>query len=147
MPRDKDFPPVTRYLRRVSPQTLVGYVYVLDTYRQCRLLAEPLPEKGSQDFTPDPVIDEILDSSRGTLLWQFQLERLAQSLGLPRQAAIRLRHRVNQKHPSALDSIEGKTFPSGQGLGDVIDDRLLYEGTVPGEWEGARIVFDARLED
>lgn len=147
VPGDKDFPLLTRYLRRVSPQTFVGCLYVLDTYRQCRLLAEPLPENESRDFTPDPVVDEILESSRGILLWQFQLKRLAQSLGLTHQAAIRLRRRVNQKCPSALDSVEGKTFPSGQGLRDVIDERLLYEGTVPGEWEGARIVFDARLED
>lgn len=145
--RDEGFLPLEGHLRRLAPRSLVECLFALDSYRQCRILGEPLPRPGDYDFTPDPVVDEILASSRGILLWQFQLERLAQSLGLPRKDAFRLRRRVNQKRPSALDPVDEKTFPSGLALRDVIDERLLYEGTVPGEWQGARILFDAHFDD
>lgn len=144
---DEGFPPLEEHLHRLAPRSLVECLFALDSYRQCRILGEPLPGPGGYDFTADPVVDEVLASSQGILLWQFQLERLAQSLGLARQGAIRLRRGVNQKRPSALDPVEGKTFPSELALRDVIGERLLYDGTVPGEWKGARILFDAHFDN
>lgn len=143
---EEGFPSIEEHLYRLAPRSLVECLFALDSYDQCRILEEP-PGPGGYDFTPDPVVDEVLASSRGILLWQFQLERLAQSLGLARQGAVRLRRRVNQKRSSPLDPVGEKTFPSGLPPCDVIDERLLFEETVPGEWEGTRILFDAHFDD
>jgi len=140
--RDQDFPRLEAYLSQVGPSSLSDYCYALDTYRQSRVLGKPLPlqEPGPGS---DPIVDEVLSATRGLLLWHTQMERLAQSLGLPRKKATEVRRRVNQKRPSALSRVEGLTFPSGQPFREIIEERLYYDGTVPGQWRSARILLEA----
>jgi hypothetical protein len=111
--RDARFPTFARYLREVRPTGLLDDLYVADTYRQSRILGEPFPERERGHYPSDGVVDDILSASFGHLLWQFQMERLAQALGLPRRSAINLRRKVNQKQASALDAVQdGEEIPA-----------------------------------
>lgn len=142
--RDDSFPRLADYIREVGPNQLFDYLYAVDTYRQSRILGRSLPGATESSYRPDAFIDEVLSSSRGLLLWQFHLEQLAQALGLSRREAIELARRVNQKRPSALDPVGAKTFPSGQTLVDVVENRLVYDGVLPGQWQAARLLLQAR---
>jgi len=133
--KDEDFPRLEAYLRQRAPSTLLDFLFVVDSYYQSRVLGEPLPTERPLDFTPDPILDELLSASDGILLWQFQFEQLAQLFLEQRSDAIELRRRINQKRLETRERIEGMTFPSGQSLRDVVQERLLYEGVVPGQWE------------
>lgn len=141
--KDAGFPELAGYLREVAPTTLLGYLYAVDTYRQSRISGTPLPETAEVECRSDDFVDRVLYPSMGILLWQFQLEQLAQGLGLSRRDAVDLRRDLNQKRPSALDAVEGKTFPSGQPLSKIIDDRLLYNSVLPGRWHAARLLLQA----
>lgn len=140
--RDRDFLRLESYVQQTSPSSLLECLYTLDTYHQSRLQHKAPPEK-QFDPAPDPVVDEVLSSSRRLLLWQRQIEILAQSLGLSRKDSRRLRRHVNQKRPTALTPVKGESFPSGQSLQDIVEDRLYYGATVPGQWRGARLLFEA----
>lgn len=140
--RDDDVPTLETYLRGREPSEMLDYLFVVDSYYQCRVLGEPLP-KQTYDFTPDPIVDELLPSSDGILLWQFQLEQLAQLFVNRRAEAIELRRRINQKRPETRAQIEEMTFPSGQSFRDVVQERMLYEGVVPGQWGSARLLVEA----
>ena len=141
--RDSAFSDFTSYLREVRPRRLLDYLYVVDTYRQSRIVGEPFPEREETRYSPDVVVEDILSASFGYLLWQFQLERLAQAIGLPRQGAIKLRRAVNKKQPSALNPVRGHTFASGQSLQEVIEQCLVYDGALAGQWGAARILRQA----
>lgn len=138
---DKDFPKLATYLDQQEPFGLLGYLFVVDSYYQSRVLGEPLPTQRSPGFTPDPILDELLAISDGILLWQFQLEQLAQLFVEERSDAIELRRRVNQKRPETRERIGDMTFPSGQSLREVVQERMLYEGVVPGQWGSARLLL------
>jgi hypothetical protein len=139
---ESGFPALSVHLRRHEPEVLLDYLFALDTYRQSRIRQEAPPGSEGFDFSPDPVVDQILAQSEGTLLWQFQLEWLAQSLGLGRPEAQEFRRHVNQKRRSALQPVSERRFPSGQSLKEVIGERLLYEGVLPGQWKGASLLFE-----
>lgn len=140
--RDDDFPTLGTYLRQRKPSAMLDYLFVVDSYYQCRVLGESLP-KQTCDFSPDPIVDGLLSDSDGILLWQFQLEQLAQLFVGRRADAIELRRGINQKRPETRDQIEGMTLPSGQSLLDVVQERMLYEGVVPGQWGSARLLVEA----
>lgn len=146
--RDEDFPPLQRHVQHLIPNGLPDWLYTVDTYRQSRILGKPLPGPEGIGPTGDSLVDEILDPSHGYLLWQFQLESLAQTLGLARQKSIRLRRHVNQKRPEPLRLLkeaphaEG-SFPSGLSLERVIKNRLLYDAALPGQWHAARLLLAA----
>ena len=114
---------------------------MVDTYYQSRILREPLPSYEPSLFAPDSLLDELLAPSRGLLLWQFQLAQLA---GLPRPNAIDLRKHVNQKRPGAFGALRDLHLPSGLSLAGVVEERLLYEGTVPGQWSAAKALIQRR---
>ena len=138
---DESFPTLESYLDQRSPSSLLDYLFVVDTYYQSRVLGAPLPTERDLDFTPDPVVDELLSASDGILLRQFQFEQLAQLFVDTRAEAIELRRRINQKRPEARERIEEMTFPTGQTFREVVGERLLYEGVVPGQWGRANLLF------
>lgn len=137
---DEDFPTLESYLDRRTPSSLLDHLFVVDTYHQSRALGTPLPTERDLDFTPDPIVDELLSASDGILLWQFQFEQLAQLFVDRRSDAIALRRRINQKRFETRERIEEMTFPSGQSFRDVVEERLLHEGAVPGQWGSARLL-------
>lgn len=143
--KDEGFPRLKAYLGHQDHSTLLDSLFVVDSYHQSRVLGKALPTERSHDFTPDPILDELLSASDGILLWQFQFEQLAQLFVEERSDAIELRRRVNQKRPETRERIEDMIFPSGQSLRDVVQERLLYEGVVPGQWGSARLLFAWRL--
>lgn len=49
--------------------------------------------------------------------------------------------RVEQVRGTALGSIGAETFPSGQILSGVVEDRLLYDGVLPGQWQATRLLL------
>jgi hypothetical protein len=122
---------------------LLDHLFVVDTYHQSRALGTPLPTEQVLDFTPDPILDELLAASDGILLWQFQCEQMAQLFVDRRSDAIELRRRINQKRLETRERIEEMTFPSGQSFRDVVEERLLYEGVVPGQWGRAQLLLAA----
>ena len=139
---DEGFPRLESYLDRRTPSSLLDHLFVVDTYHQSRALGTPLPTERDLDFTPDPVVDELLSTSDGILLWQFQFEQLAQLFVDRRSDAIALRRRINQKRPEAWARIEEMTFSSGQSFRNVVEERMLYEGVVSGQWGSAKLLFD-----
>ena len=142
--RDESFPALRDYLQRLAPSSFMDYLFAVDTYRACRILGGALPEVKKLTFTADPIVDEVLARSHGILLWQDQLEQLAQ-LFLDTQAeATELRRHVNQKRPSVFAALNKMALPSGQTLANVVKERLLYEGVVPGQWKAARLLFEQR---
>lgn len=136
----EDFPTLEAYLGQQNPSTLLDSLFVVDSYYQSRVLGESLPTERSLGFAPDPILDELLSASDGILLWQFQFEQLAQLFVEQRSDAIELRHRINQKRLETRERIEGMTLPSGQSLRNVVQERMLYEGVVPGQWKSARML-------
>ena len=138
---DESFPTLESYLDQRSPSSLLDHLFVVDTYYQSRVLGAPLPTERDLDFTPDPIVDELLSASDGILLWQFQFEQLAQLFMDTRAEAIELRRRISQKRPEAWERIEEMTFSSGQSFREVVGERLLYEGVVPGQWGRANLLF------
>lgn len=170
--RDEAFPRLAAYLRQVRPSSLHGYLFAVDTYYQSRQAGKPLPassgtESGSEGGTGngaenspqlgelqptgDPVVDEVLSPSQGLLLWQSQLESLAQALGLLRPDAIQLRRHVVQRRPDPLKLLEEtegarEVFPSGLSLVEVLEERLYYDAVVPGQWRAARLLIGASKE-
>ena len=144
---DEDFPILESYLDRRTPSSLLDHLFVVDTYHQSRALGTPLPTERDLDFTPDSVVDELLSASDGILLWQFQCEQLAQLFVERRSDAIALRRRINQRHSEARERIGRMTFPSGQNLREVAKERLFYEGVVPGQWRGAKLLFSAQARE
>ena len=137
---DESFPTLESYLDQRSPSSLLDHLFVVDTYYQSRVLGAPLPTERDLDFTPDPVVNELLSASDGILLWQFQFEQLAQLFVDTRAEALELRRRISQKRPEARDQMGAMVFPSGQSFRDVVGERLLYEGVVPGQWRSARLL-------
>jgi hypothetical protein len=137
---DEGFPTLGSYLDRRTPSSLLDHLFVVDTYYQNRVLGTPPSTERDLDFTPDPIVDELLSASDGILLWQFQFEQLAQLFVDRRSDAIALRHRINQKRPEAWERIEEMTFSSGQSFRNVVEERMLYEGVVPGQWGSARLL-------
>ena len=137
---DESFPTLESYLDQRSPSSLLDHLFVVDTYYQSRALGTPLPTERDLDFTPDPVVDELLSAPDGILLWQFQFEQLAQLFVDRRSDAIELRRRINQKRLETRERIKEMMFPSGQNFRDVVEERLLYEGVVPGQWRSARLL-------
>jgi hypothetical protein len=144
---DEDFPTLESYLDRRTPSSLLEHLFVGDTYYQSRALGTPLPTERDLDFTPDPIVDELLSASDGILLWQFQFEHLAQLFVDRRSDAIALRRRINQKRPEAWERIEEMTFSSGQSFRNVIEERMLYEGVVPGQWRSTKLLFFAEARE
>lgn len=144
---DEGFSTLESYLDRRTPSSLLDHLFVVDTYYQSRVLGTPLPTERDLDFTPDPIVDELLAASGDILLWQFQFEQLAQLFVDRRSDAIALRRRINQKRPETRERIRRMTFPSGQSLRDVVEERLLYEGLVPGQWRGAKLLFSAEAKE
>jgi hypothetical protein len=138
---DESFPTLESYLDQRSPSSLLDHLFVVDTYYQSRVSEAPLPTERDLDLTPDPVVDELLSASDGILLWQFQFEQLAQLFMDTRAEAIELRRRISQKRPEAWERIEEMTFSSGQSFRNVVEERLLYEGVVPGQWEAAQFLL------
>jgi hypothetical protein len=138
---DESFPTLESYLDQRSPSSLLDHLFVVDTYYQSRALGAPLPTECDLDFTPDPVVDELLSASDGILLWQFQFDQLAQLFVDTQAEAIELRRRINQKRLEMRERIKEMTFPSGQSFRDVVEERLLYEGVVPGQWEAAQFLL------
>ena len=138
---DESFPTLESYLDQRSPSSLLDHLFVVDTYYQSRVLGAPLPTERDLDFTPDPVVDELLSASDGILLWQFQFEQLAQLFVDRRSDAIELRRRINQKRLETRERIKEMMFPSGQSFRDVVEERLLHEGVVPGQWEAAQFLL------
>jgi len=144
--RDEDTPRLISYLQEVRPKGLYGYLYAADTYYQSRIFGETPPGPEGLDPTGDPVVDPVLYSSRGYLLWQFQLESLTQALGLGRSESMKLRHLVNQKRPDALRvlrdaSFTEETFPSGLRMKTLLEERLLFGAVLPGQWRVARLLL------
>ena len=137
---DEGFPTLESYLDRRTPSSLLDHLFVVDTYYQSRVLGALLPTERDLDFTPDPVVDELLSASDGILLWQFQFEQLAQLFVDRRSDATELRRRINQKRLETRERIKEMMFPSGQSFRDVVGERLLYEGMVPGQWRSARLL-------
>ena len=137
---DEGFPTLESYLDRRTPSSLFDHLFVVDTYYQSRVFGAPLPTECDLDFTPDPVVDELLSASDGILLWQFQFEQLTQLFVDTRAEAIELRRRISQKRPEAWERIEEMTFSSGQSFRNVVEERMLYEGVVPGQWRNARLL-------
>ena len=137
---DEGFPTLESYLDRRTPSSLLDHLFVVDTYYQSRVLGALLPTERDLDFTPDPVVDELLSASDGILLWQFQFEQLAQLFVDRRSDAIELQRRINQKRLETRERIKEMMFPSGQSFRDVVGERLLYEGMVPGQWRSARLL-------
>jgi len=144
--RDEDFPRLNAYLDRRNPSTLHDYLFAADSYYQSRILGESLPTERDLKFTPDPLVDELLSASDGVLLWQFQFEHLAQLFVDRRSDAIEVRRRVNQKRLETWERLGEMVFPSGQSLRDVVKERLLYEGVVPGQWGSAKLLFARKNE-
>ena len=138
---DESFPTLESYLVRRTPSSLLDHLFVVDTYYQSRVLGTPLPTERDLDFTPDPIVDELLSASDGILLWQFQCEQMAQLFVDRRSDAIELRRRINQKRLETRERIKEMMFPSGQSFRDVVEERLLYEGVVPGQWEAAQFLL------
>ena len=138
---DEGFPTLESYLDQRSPSSLLDHLFVVDTYRQSRALGTPLPTERDLDFTPDPIVDELLSASDGILFWQFQCEQMAQLFVDRRSDAIELRLRINQKRLETRERIKEMMFPSGQSFRDVVEERLLYEGVVPGQWEAAQFLL------
>jgi hypothetical protein len=120
---------------------LLDHLFAGDTYYQSRALGTPLPTERDLDFTPDPIVDELLSASDGILLWQFQCEQMVQLFVDRRSDAIELRRRINQKRLETRERIKEMMFPSGQSFRDVVEERLLYEGVVPGQWEAAQFLL------
>ena len=137
---DESFPTLESYLDQRSPSSLLDHLFVVDTYYQSRVLGAPLPTERDLDFTPDSVVDELLSTSDGILLWQFQFEQLAQLFVDQRSDAIELRRRINQKRLETRERIEEMTFSPGQSFRNVVEERMLYEGMVPGQWRSARLL-------
>jgi hypothetical protein len=142
-PGDEDFEPFSRYLKRLQPTSLEDCLFAVDSYYQSRLARRPLPGRAPLGFTPDPLADEVLAASNGILLWQRQLETLVETFLGSRTEAIRLRRHVNQKRPSVPGRLGAMTLPSGQSMWDLVEERLLYGGAVPGQWQGARRLWAA----
>jgi len=146
--RDEEAPTLKEYLRRIRPEGLYDYLFTADTYAQSRVFGEAPPDPEGLEPTGDPLVDEVLRPSRGYLLWQFQLESLAQILGLPRPEAVRLRRYVNQKRPEALQPLREvshakEAFPSGLSLKTLLEKRLLFDAALPGHWRAARLLAGA----
>lgn len=141
---DEEFPELREYLKQIAPSSLLDYLYAVDSYYESRIMGTLLPENRSMKFMSDSLVDDFLKPSRGILLWQFQLEALLQCFGLSRSEAKTFRRHVNQKRPSILERASRMRFDSGRSLRDVIEERLLFEGVVPGQWRAARILFEAR---
>ena len=144
---DEDFPTLESYLDRRTPSSLLDHLFVVDTYYQSRASGTPLPTEQVLDFTPDPILDELLAASDGILLWQFQCEQMAQLFVDRRSDAIELRRRINQKRLETRERIKEMMFPSGQSFRDVVEERLLYEGVVPGQWRSTKLLFSAQARE
>ena len=144
---DESFPTLESYLDQRSPLSLLDHLFIVDTYYQSRVLGAPLPTERDLDFTPDAVVDELLSASDGILLWQFQFEQLAQLFVDTRAEAIELRRRISQKRPEAWERIEEMTFSSGQSFRNMVEERMLYEGVVPGQWRSTKLLFFAEARE
>jgi hypothetical protein len=117
--------------------TIYDALFAAEIYYHVRTTGLVMPAL-VPSFPAEPDVENLLQDSRGWLLWQFQLENVL-CLFLPaRTRAIEMRRRLNQRRTDAWDWAEETEMASGKSLAAFLHDRLLLGGASPGQWKSAR---------
>jgi hypothetical protein len=132
----------SEYLKRSAPQTFKDFLFLLDFYRGRRVgrSVGDIFDLMSHVFPKIQIVDEILEDSRGLLLWHHQLEHLFRAFYDDITKVVRLRKQINAKVPDAFDIAESLKF-DGISLADIVEERMVLGFTVSPNVKGASTLY------
>lgn len=125
--------PFKRHIERYSPSSFWDAVFVADTFAASVTSiengSEPLP---ILDIEMDhiPFADEILEQSRGLVIWHHQLEQLVGLFGYDQGERSAFRKGINCKRAEYFAEAERLSVVPGVTLRDVIEKRMSFRGTM-----------------
>ena len=144
-----DGTPFADHLRRHPPRSFWDAAYVATAFT----LPDPTfpaetrwyapHDRLDFDFEPVPLVDDLLGSSRGTLIWAHQMEQLAALGGLWPDARVAFRKGINAKRADTFAEAASIEVAPGVSLRDVIDARMVFQIVQPVDLHTARYVIAA----
>jgi hypothetical protein len=119
------------YLRELDPKSLMGFTYAIDSFRlRSRDFdrGRPIPTHDliEPKFRRIPMLDDILEGSRGWLVWHHQLEWMLRVFCDDIDKSIRFRKDINKALADAFRFAESFEFEKGYTLSDAIFDRRIW---------------------
>jgi hypothetical protein len=158
-------PPTTafvEFLARINPQTWKELLFACEVHDYCihkwtdgfdyislveedELLEDPVVNWPT--FAPLPIVDLLLEDSRGALIWAHQMHSLYGLFDGKIDAAIAFRKNVNAGRADALEGAKSMTFPEGCSLADVIQERMIFGCTKNMELRKASILLPYLLTE
>ena len=141
------------YLKHFDTTRFMEVLYAIDTYYMnwlCVVGFENRPQlpEIKNDFKYKRIVDNLLNDSRGVLLWNHQLENFYLFLDGNREEAIKFRKGISCKKKAAcLDIASNIRIDVNTTLKDVIVERMFFPFTTQAHFEGARDLYQYLNED
>ena len=138
------------YLEAAKPVRFKDYLFLTDLYRLVLdrlspkdLSASDLVELSERKFDPVPIVDEILEDSRGFLLWRWQLESLVRAFYCEQDRVLRLCRGINNNLCNAWDETHSLKFGT-RSLYSILVERRALPFTILPNIKGAVLLYNSK---
>ncbi len=128
-----------------KPKSIKDFLFFLGVF--CPIKHEITIKTISQcDVREYPILSDILEDTRGFLLWDYQLDFLCGLFcDVPRNA-VSLRKGLNARDSRSEDIAKKYKFNENLSLYDVINKRMVMDFTVQPNFRGAYNLYKAVME-
>lgn len=124
------------FLDQIQPSGFLDHLFALDFYKLRRTVEDFIFPR---TFDYLPVVDDILQDSRGFLLWHHQLELLFRGFYDDTDKVVNLRKGINARDPEAFE-MAGSLMLGATSLEDVIWERMVLGHTLFQNVKGALLL-------